>query len=488
MPGHGIGRNVAASVANAATQIAVALVSVPLVISGIGLRGYGVWTLAQAGIAYVATAEAGLGPAVQRHVAVAAGEGDDRRIAGLLWGSVGLYVVLGAVAAGACLVLGEPFVDVFDVPVPLRADAVDMVTLLGPAVALTLVAAGFGNVQQGVERFAAYAWSNAAGAVAFLAVLAAEAAGELTLTGLARATIAQQGCIALVRLWLLRRTWSHRPRLAAGEARAVLGFSARLQATTLASVVNNQTDKVVVGLVASTAAVGQVGIASQVAEAGRMVGVGALSPMISRMAVLHGAGTDATLPRLNRLWTLAVIGGTAIGLASLYPLIRGWLGAGHDDAVGYAALLVAAYGANLLGGGVTAYLRAVGRPGLEARAALLIVALNVALTVALGLAVGPYGVVGATALAYWAGTAWLLRRADAQIPPGSWAFLSWRAGAMAVVAAVAAGAWGLAAVQVLPTGVALVAAGAGAVGAFAGYLAWATRTRPSLRAFRALLA
>jgi hypothetical protein len=33
-----------------------------------------------------------------------------------------------------------------------------------------------------------------------------------------------------------------------------------------------------------------------------------------------------------------------------------------------------------------------------------------------------------------------------------------------------------------------VAAGAGAVGAFAGYLAWATGTRPSLRAFRALLA
>jgi O-antigen/teichoic acid export membrane protein len=493
VPGDGFGRNVAASVANAATQIAVALVTVPVVIHGLGLSGYGVWTLAQAGVVYVATAEAGLGPAVQRHAAVARGAGRAEQVAALLWSSLALYAVAGAVAVLACARLGAPFADLFGIPGGLRADAIEMITLLGPAIALALLAAGLGNIEQGTERFPAYAWSTAAGSVAFLAVLAWTAARGLSLADLARATIAQQAVVALARAWSLRDVWTRqRPRFVdRAEARALVGFSARLQATTLAAVVNNQTDKIVVGLVASTAAVGQVGIAAQVAEAGRIVAGSALSPMISRLSSQHGGGSGATgaaFTRLHRLWTLAVLGGTVVGLASLYPLIRGWLGTGHGDAAGYGALLVAAYGTNLLAGAVTAYLRALGRPGLEARAGLLIVALNVLLTVALGLAFGPYGVLAATTLAYAAGTAWFLRRAHGLLPGGSWDFLSPRIAVAALAAGLAAAAWGLAAVALLPTGVALAVVGAGSAGAFTAYLARVTGTRPSLRTLRALVA
>ncbi|MEA2282560.1 MAG: hypothetical protein QOK21_3167 [Solirubrobacteraceae bacterium] len=491
VPGDGFGRNVAASVANAATQIAVAVVSVPLVIDGLGLSGYGVWALAQTAVVYVATAESGLGPAIQRHAAVARGAGRPERVAALLWTSLGLYALLGAVAVLACLVLGTPFADVFDVPARLRGDAIAMVPLLGPAIALALLAAGFGNVQQGTERFPAYAWTAAAGSVAFIAVLAVAAADGLTLAALARALIVQQAVVVASRAWELRDVWAGRPPRLVGraEARELVGFSARLQAATVAAVVNNQTDKVVVGLVAGTAAVGQVGIAVQIAEAGRLIGGAALSPMISRLSLAHGAGAAAAaFARMNRLWVLAVIGATAIGLGTVAPLVRGWLGGGHGAAAGYGALLIAAYGLNLLAGGATAYLRALGRPGLEARTALLIMTVNVAGTIALGLLLGPWGVVAATTVAYAAGTGWFLRRCRPLLPAGS-AVLPPRASALAALpAALAAGAFGLAAAAVLPTGVALVAVAAGALAAFAGYLALATGTRPSLRGLRALLA
>ena len=67
------------------------------------------------------------------------------------------------------------------------------------------------------------------------------------------------------------------------EALRVGGFSLRLQMTTLSGIVNSQTDKVIVGLVASAPVVGQLGIGTQVAEAGRLLAGAALSPIVSRL-------------------------------------------------------------------------------------------------------------------------------------------------------------------------------------------------------------
>ena len=49
-----------------------------------------------------------------------------------------------------------------------------------------------------------------------------------------------------------------------------LSFALRLQMTVLSILVNTQTDKLVVGAVATPATLGQLGIGSQVAEAGRL--------------------------------------------------------------------------------------------------------------------------------------------------------------------------------------------------------------------------
>ena len=400
---HRLSHNVAASMLTAGSLIATSLVSVPIIVASLGTDGFGIWSLAVAVIVFVSTAEAGIGPAVQRFVAVARAEDAGGVIARLAWTSLALYLVLGVAVLGALQAAAGPLVDVFDVPTRLADDARTMFRLIGVAVLLALLVTALGNVMQGLERFGSYAVTTAIAAVLFLVAVAVLLGRDEGLVGLAWAAMLQQAAMLAGRACALRDVlFGTRPGLISRpQAREIASFSLRLQASVLSLLVNTQTDKVVVGLVAPATTLGLVAIGSQVAEAGRVVLGAALTPMISRLSAAHGLGRakarDALFERLNRLWVRVVAGGTVIGAAMLAPLLAGWLGEGYGDAAVYGAVLVTAYGIGLIPSVVFAYLRAVGRPGLEARYGLTIIGLNVALTIPLGLAGGAVGVVVATA-------------------------------------------------------------------------------------------
>lgn len=492
----GVARNVFANALTAGAMLATSLVSVPLIIDSVGIEGYGVWAIALTVILYVTVADAGVGPAVQRFVAVARGGDDEAGIARILWSALALYALAGGAAILAAYLAAPSLVDLFDVPGDLRSDAETTFRLVGPIALLGLLQASFGNVQQGLERFVAFAATTAVASVAYLAAVIAVLGSGGGLSELAYATLGQQALLIVLRGWTVRDVLaSGRPRLVGpGERRALIGFAWRLQASVASTVVNTQTDKVVVGVVASPATVGQIGVAAQIAEAGRLVTGAALSPLTSRMAQEFGTGDSDRLralsARLDRLWLLAVGGGTVIGVAALQPLIESWLGEGHGDAVFFGVFLVLAYGINMSTGAGAAYLRAVGRPGLEARYNLLMIGLNLVLTVALGLIAGAEGVVIATFATYALATAWFFTRlgSEADWLPAVGGVAAARALVLALLAGAAALAWGVLMVAVLPTGVGILGVGAGGAVAFVAYLSAATRVRPTPRNVRALFA
>jgi O-antigen/teichoic acid export membrane protein len=472
-----LGRNVAANLLTSGSQIVVALVAVPLILHHVGIAGYGLWTIAQTLIIYVTTAEAGVGPAVQRFAAVHWGGADVAAVRRLMWTSLGFYALLGVIASVLCLVLAGPLADALGASAELLDDATQMLRLTGPVIAVALISTALGNVLQALERFVAFAASACAGAVAFLALAAVLLASGHGLRGLAVAALAQQTGMLLVRLFALRDLLLvGLPRLLRRrEALDVASFSLRLQMNVLNVLVNSQTDKVVVGLTSSPATLGQLGIGSQVAEAGRLVAGAALTPLASRMAQVHGAANDQLddlFRAFNRLWCLGIVGATAIGAVALYPLLTGWLGDGHGQAAGFGAILVVAYGIHLLSGTGTAYLRAVGRPGLEARYGMVLIAVNLVATIALGIATGAYGVVAATAVAYAGGTAWFFSRLLPQIPAGSMPSVAAMARnlAFAVVLGAAALGVGLLSIELLPTGLSLIPSALAAAAALAVYL------------------
>ena len=270
--------------------------------------------------------------------------------------------------------------------------------------------------------------------------------------------------------------------------------SAKLQISVLSVLINGQSDRVVVGLVAPASTLGQFGIGSQFAEAGRLVGAAALTPMISRLSVRKGEGDDETLAaefgRLNRAWLMAIIGATGIAVASAYPLIAGWLGKGYREAIGFAVILVLGSGMSLLPGTRLAYLRATNNVGVEAWVGTVTTAMNVALTVPLAVLFGPTGVVLGTLGAYTAGAAYYFHRFREYAPraPALPLAALARAGISAAVAGACSLGWGILMIRLLPAGVALVPVVAGTAAAFALYLWLATGVRPSRAGVRAWLA
>src|SRR5215217_2187880 len=226
-----LSRNVAASVVNAAAAVSTSLVTVPLILDAVGTAGYGVWTLGLALILYASILETGVGPAIQRFTAYARGSRDTDAIGRLSWTALALYAAGGAVGGLAMLGLAPLLVDAFDLPARLQHDAESMFRILGAALALALLAAGMGNLLQGLERFGMLALSAGAGALAFLAAIIALAHGE-GLPGLAIAACIGQGTTFLVRAYAVRGAFHHAPRLVARpQLRALVGFSARLQVT-----------------------------------------------------------------------------------------------------------------------------------------------------------------------------------------------------------------------------------------------------------------
>ena len=490
-----LGRNVTANVLTAAAVLATAGVSVPLILDAIGLAGFGVWTLSQTVVLYIVTGESIFGPTLQRYVAVAQGEGRRSGVSQIFWTSLLVYPALGLIALGATQLAAPGLVSLFEIPPELRADAETIFRLTGVTTFFAVLASGLANIQQGLERFTGYAVTTAFSALAFLATIVLALEDELGLVGVGIAGAVQQVVAVVLRLVGLRDVVLTRPGIIGrAKAREMLGFSARMQVTVVSSLVNNQTDKVVAGLVAPTSAVGEVGIGAQIADAGRFVSLSALSPMISRMSAVHGSRDEAAFAalfaRMNRLWVLGVVGATVIGTASLYPFIESWLGSGHGRVALFGGLLVAAYGFSLLSGSAVSYLRALGRPRLESSTNALIIALNILLTVIFGLAFGVTGVVTATLVAYVVGTAWFLRRAQRDVPilpPGA------RPAVVRALVAVSATAafslvWGLAAVAFTPRAISLILVILGSGGALVAYMSWVTRVVPSRSNLRALFA
>jgi O-antigen/teichoic acid export membrane protein len=185
-----------------------------------------------------------------------------------------------------------------------------------------------------------------------------------------------------------------------------------------------------------------------------------------------------------------VLGATAVGLASLYPLVESWLGPGHGEAALLGGFLMFAFGVNLLTGVTTSYLRAVGRPSLEARYGLLVIGLNLLFTIPLGVAAGSVGVVAATACAYTAGTVWFFKRARRIAPVRPEASLGNVPRLVVVMLLCAAGAlgWGLAMTALLPSPLALVPVALGIGVALVAFMSATTGVRPTPANARALLA
>jgi O-antigen/teichoic acid export membrane protein len=254
-----LARNAAWNLATQCAPMAVAVVTIPVLIAGIGTERFGVLTLSWIILGYFSLFDLGLGRALTKLVAESLGNGRTSIIPPLVWTALGLMFALGLVGA-FCVGLIAPWLvrQVLRISGPLQAESLWAFLLMAALLPFVISIAGLRGVMEAHQRFRAI---NVVKMATGLFTLV----GPLLVLPFSQSLVAVVGIITAGKLaaWLLYLILCLR---IAPEMRR--GFAVRLDVVrplvcfggwmTVANIINPimvQMDRFLIGALLSTAAV-----------------------------------------------------------------------------------------------------------------------------------------------------------------------------------------------------------------------------------------
>ncbi len=379
--------------------------SAPVVLAGLGLRQFGIWALTGALAQYGSLLDLGVGSSLARYIAA---HHDDRRLCGeyLAIGWISLAVI--AAVFGPAAVFGAPLlshalggISTPNMRIVLCASASLMCLSMATSIIAAwpiglrrMVAPNVAMTVGGCINFVASVGSIALGAGLPGYALANAGAGVVSLCLVAAVVIRAEGLIPIASPGRRR-------------VREFLSFSTKNQLVRMMSLVNYQTDKIVIAFAISPAAAGAYELANRVAIAVREVGVYATAAVnIELTAVMARFGMQQVRSRYRRL--------SEVGAAITFPavilvmasgplLLRVWLSHAPPNSTAVLVALSAAYLASVSTGVGYAVAQAAGEPGIVARTAVGTALANIVLTATLAPVFGLWGVLGGTVVALTGG-------------------------------------------------------------------------------------
>lgn len=397
----GVGFSALAQVAPLLTNLALT----PYLIRQLGLDRFGVWSLILVFLATLTVLDGGIGASLARFHAYHGAHGDREGTGRLVIGSLAVFVVLGVLVTGVCLLIAPTITSALEVPPRLRSEAQQLLLALGPLLTLALASNSAIALLQANARFRSLAAVSGGSCLAYgmAVVVLIDHGPDLPL--LAVLTAGRYLFVTVVGLCAgARHIRIRRPLLPPrAERRDFVGYAARMQLSGFTVFLNGEIDALVIAALLPVRYVGIYAAGYQAATALRSLPLYAFPPILTRMTHVYAArgltGAVREFHVLQSRWlpavlTYGVVTTTAAGLA-----VQVWLGTGLALSGAVAAVLLAGYAVQVALTGIrTCFVRAIGRPGYETRYSWCATAVNLALTVPLTLLFGVIGVVLATAI------------------------------------------------------------------------------------------
>ena len=380
-------RNVVTNVVGRGSSIVAWLLITPFVLRTLGPERFGYWSLLSAIASTAVLLDLGLGSAITRFVAGVAGEDEHEARQGALTTGALVALVLalawcvgGLLGRGALLSFahvnaawrGEAFTAAGTAVLAAGAGVLALV----PTAALTGV-----HRLDLVNRVAIAATAVQVGVSLWLLTRGAG------LEGLALALLLANLTTLVVAVVLLRRVAPQltlAPRTATWERiTAQARFSAALQVIGLGVLVQYQLPKFILARGVGLAAAGEYELAYRVAFAAWSLPSLLLPPLLPAFAEWSAQGrweaAWALYERAARYLLVLAMPLAALVAAASPALYRAWLGPGHGSASISLAVLMTLLGINVTTSPGCLFVRAIGRPWIEARYHLVSFAIQLAL-------------------------------------------------------------------------------------------------------------
>ena len=397
--------------------VAIALVQSPYIVSKVGLAAFGFWSVVLAVQAYAIVAGGGVPTVATRLITQSMARRDQDEVHAIV-ATTGIYEF----GLGVCVVgLGAiaPLAVPHGIANGLPAGWALTTRLVAVSLALLMLSNAVAAVTRGCDRWgidaAITTIGQIVGAVATFVLLAA--GGRLPALALAacltNGTMLVGYAVAGISLAGLS---VGRARVDRKLIRSMLGQGRSLQIVGLVGATNAQADRFMLLPFASLKWIGAYALGSRVVFALRAFPLAAFGPLMVRAADVEASGGRAAVRALYR-HTLTAITRYAVSLliilyGATYAATLAWLGTSFTISAAVAVILGVGFALNIATGPGTAVAIACGRAELDRDYNLIGLGLNLALTAALGIIFGPWGVVVATTLGLVLSSAWLLRSVD----------------------------------------------------------------------------
>lgn len=409
--------NTAIGMVPRAVTMVVALIMSPYIVSEVGLAAFGYWSIVLAVLQYAGIAGGGYPAVAMRMVSGALARGNADEIRGAIFVTVAIMLVvsLPILAVAALTVWWMPSSVAAGLPAGWA-----QATLWGTlALVLVLLANAFAAVSRGFGR-----WDYDAVIIVIAQVMGAAATvlfleSGYGLGGVAGATCVLQGSLLLGYVaagYSLGGIRCQRPVRTARLWQELRTQGTHLQISALVGTTNSQADRIVLLPFASLSWIGAYALGARIAVSLRTFPLSAFGPFMVRIAEIDSREGRLAVTHLYRRAMAALVEYLVPGLVVLhvatYPLTLAWLGAEFTVSATAAVVLGLGYAVNVTTGAGTSAAIACGRADLDRNYNLIGLALNLALSVVLGVLFGAWGVVAATSVGLVVSSVWLVGRVD----------------------------------------------------------------------------
>jgi O-antigen/teichoic acid export membrane protein len=396
--GRRVAHNILYAALGQAWSLILLIVTIPILVHGLGESAYGIFVLVSVLLGYVAFLDLGLTPAVVRAIAIH--HGDHDRL-GRVTGTALLLLMLLGVLGGGLLVLLAPFIvhSVLHVPADLRDAARIVLDITAVGFACNLCLTLFGAIPQGLQRLDLFTVRTVVltTANAVVQIAAVKLGGGLVwVAGLTVAVNVGSLLVFVIVARQLLPQVSFRPRLDRWALRELSGFGLMRFLNQGAGQIVFQLDRVIVAAFLPIRAVTFYSVPLSIAQkftTVQLIFSGAFFPAASE---LHGAQAADRLRRLYvaslKLSLVMVLPLVILVAAFARPLLSTWVGP-EFGAVSSQILVVLsiAYGLATIVGVPALASDATGHAHWTAGFAILSAVINLSLTVLLVPRLGPIG-------------------------------------------------------------------------------------------------
>ncbi|MHB8837656.1 MAG: lipopolysaccharide biosynthesis protein [Gemmatimonadaceae bacterium] len=405
--------NSALIVASRVLTATLSLLAVPIVIRRLGIEGFGAWEalLACASIGWIL--QGSISGTLVWRTSIAFGAGNFEEIRRLVRVGAGITILLGGLVSTLALFFRAEIVSLLHIPVLFRTEALQVFPVLATFVLLGGLGDVLESVANGCQRSG---WVPVVGAVALALNYLIAVTGLLLGYGLWPLALGQGAGLvarATIGFFIARRltgSISLLPTLPLRSDLTSARYSGLMMIGFLSSALRDQTDKLVLSTFASASWVGYYSIASKLANLVMEVVRFFYMPMLTAVGALYAVDDWEGVRRLySRMMAVVstVAGIVVVVVAGMSgPLIVMWMGHPIPEVTPLLLLLLSGTAAAvMLTGPGTALCRGIGRVEIETAYVSMNLVLNLALTILLVLAIGPFGTVVAS------GTTWAVSAA-----------------------------------------------------------------------------